>query len=104
MTGPPLRYHSSTVFISTVSGGAWVRERAIVGCGSAQKKVASSPVRRRRESAYRLRGAGGVPDGGRGDDGGRAVESAVDREVVSDRVPGLADTMSSGGRIEGQKS
>ena len=45
-----------------------------------------------------------MPDGERGGDGGRAVESVVDREVVSDRVPGLADTMSSGGRIDGQKS
>jgi hypothetical protein len=32
------------------------------------------------------------------------VESAVDREVVSDRVPGFVETMSSGGRIDGQKS
>jgi len=31
------------------------------------------------------------------------VESAVDREVVSDRVP-AGDTMSNGGRIDGQKS
>ena len=45
-----------------------------------------------------------MPDGGRGADGGRAVESAVDREVVSDRVADFPETMSIGGRIEGQKS
>src|SRR5690348_2102497 len=103
MTGPPLRYHSSTVFISKISGRARVRERAIVGRGSAQN-VATSPIRRRRRSAYRLSGAGGVPDRGRGADGGRAVESVVDREVVSDRVTDFGETISSGGRIEGQKS
>src|SRR5688572_16958870 len=27
MTGPPLRYHSSTEFISAISEGAWVHER-----------------------------------------------------------------------------
>jgi hypothetical protein len=45
-----------------------------------------------------------MPDGGRAPDKGRAVEFVVDREVVSDRVPDFADTISSGGRIDGQKS
>src|SRR3954471_7896859 len=103
MTGPPLRYHSSTVFISTslrTSVGSGARDRrSRIGAN-----VATSPVRRRRVSAYRLRGAGGVPDGGRDPEGGRAVESAVDREVVSDRLAAFDGTMSSGGKMDGQKS
>ena len=45
-----------------------------------------------------------MPDGGRDPEGGRAVESAVDREVVSDRMTAFDDAMSSGGKIDGQKS
>jgi len=45
-----------------------------------------------------------MPNRGRAPDGVRAVESAVDREVVSDRIPDFADTMSRGDSIDGQKS
>ena len=57
------------------------------------------------ETSYRLRGAGGVPDGGLVDGRARAAaESAADREVVSDRIAAGGETISSGGSIEGQKS
>ncbi len=106
------RVHDGTAVAVPLEHGVHLSSlRTSVGVGSARssvadrrKTMATSPVRRRRRSTYGLRGAGGVPDGGRGGDGGRAVESAVDREVVSDRVPGFADMMSSGGRIDGQKS
>src|SRR5687768_16549677 len=47
MTGPPLRYHSSTEFISAFSEGAWVHERGRTVRASAQGSRRRYEVRRR---------------------------------------------------------
>src|SRR5215211_7990951 len=102
MTGPPLRYHSSTVFISAFSEEPGFR--------SARQSFAWQARARTHRRLWRCaalhgRGeAGGVPDGGR-DTGGcaREAESAVARMVESARIPATV-RICSGGRIDGQKS
>src|SRR5688572_28528231 len=103
MTGPPLRYHSSTVFISALSEDcvgcvADVGPFAAGSAGSSRlagRRIAAAPAPcvLALRHAYSSLLAGGVPDGGRTLSGrtdgaaGRALESRAASESANGIAP-----------------